>query len=54
MPDIAYRLERAGKDDDIEACTLHFGELRKEIQTVLTALSQSDWIEKAKHGAGSG
>jgi PAS domain S-box-containing protein len=47
LSDLAHQMERAGRDNDIEASTLHFSGLKAEIEKVLTVLSQCDWIEKA-------
>ena len=38
-------LESAGRANDLEACTLHFKNVKIQTEKVLTALSQCDWIE---------
>jgi HPt (histidine-containing phosphotransfer) domain-containing protein len=48
LSDIACQMERVSRNNDIEASTLHFNDLRTEIDRVLTVLSQCDWIDKAK------
>jgi PAS domain S-box-containing protein len=48
LSDIAYKMERAGKDNDIETATLLFDALSVQTDKVLSALSQSDWINRAK------
>jgi hypothetical protein len=48
LSDLAYQMERAGRDNDIEASTLHFSGLKTELEKVLMVLSQSNWIEKAE------
>jgi CheY-like chemotaxis protein/HPt (histidine-containing phosphotransfer) domain-containing protein len=46
LADIAYRMERAGYDADIEKATLLYNDLKVEIDRVLTFLSQPDWMDK--------
>ena len=48
LSDLAYQVECAGKENDIEASTLHFNKLKTEIEKVLSVLSRCDWIEKAR------
>ena len=45
---IKGQMEQAGREDDMEACTILFDGLKIEIGRVLAILSQSDWIEKVK------
>ena len=46
MTDIAYQVECAGRDNDIEAGTLHFARLNQETDRVLTALCAIDWSDR--------
>jgi two-component system sensor histidine kinase/response regulator len=48
LSDVAGQMEQAGRENDMEACTLLFDGLKIEIGKVLTILFQSDWIEKVK------
>ena len=48
LADLAHQMEQAGRVNDVEASTLHFGCLKTEIKIVLSVLSQSNWIEKVK------
>jgi len=48
LSDIARQMEQAGRDDDIEANTLYFNDLKPEVEKVLAVLSQSDWMDRAK------
>jgi len=48
LSDIAYLLERAGKENDMEAATLIFDKLKTELEKMVTFLSRTDWIEIAK------
>ena len=48
LSDIASQMEKAGRENDIEVSTLLFKDLKSEVDKVVTVLSQSDWIEKAK------
>ncbi len=48
LSDIASRMEKAGRENDIEVSTLLFEDLRSEVEKVVTVLSQSDWIDKVK------
>ena len=48
LSDLAYQMEQAGRDNDIEASTLHFSGLETEIEKVLMVLSQCNWVEKVK------
>jgi two-component system, NtrC family, C4-dicarboxylate transport sensor histidine kinase DctB len=48
LSDLAYQMERAGRENDIEASTLLFNSLKMEIEKVMMVLSKCDWIEKAK------
>jgi HPt (histidine-containing phosphotransfer) domain-containing protein len=43
--DSADQLERAGRANDPEASTLYFKDLKIQIDKVISALSQCDWIE---------
>jgi PAS domain S-box-containing protein len=45
---IAGQMESVSRKNDIEAATLLFNDLKREINLVLTLLSQPDWIDKAK------
>jgi CheY-like chemotaxis protein/HPt (histidine-containing phosphotransfer) domain-containing protein/anti-sigma regulatory factor (Ser/Thr protein kinase) len=47
LSDITSRLERAGRQDDIETATKVFDELKPEFEKVVSFLSQPDWIEIA-------
>lgn len=46
--EIAGQMERVSRKNDMEAVTLLFNRLKREINQVLTVLSQPDWIDKAK------
>ena len=48
LSDIAYQLECAGRENDLETATPLFNKLKLELETVVTFLSQPDWIEIAK------
>ena len=48
LSDIAGRLERAGREDDIETATMVFDELKPEFEKVVSFLSQPDWTKTAK------
>ena len=48
LSDIAHRLEYAGRENDVEAATPLFDELKTELEKVVTFLSRRDWIEIAK------
>ncbi len=48
LADLAYQIERAGRDNDAETCTLVFGSLSTEIEKVLTVLAACDWADKTK------
>jgi HPt (histidine-containing phosphotransfer) domain-containing protein len=48
LADIACQMEGTGRKNDIESATLLFDTLKTEIDRVLTALSQIDWVDKAK------
>jgi signal transduction histidine kinase/CheY-like chemotaxis protein len=48
LADVAHQVEQAGRENDIEASTLHFNDLKTEVEKVLMVLSQSNWIEQAK------
>ena len=44
----AYRLECAGKENDMEAFASLFEDLKSELENVMSFLSRDDWIEIAK------
>ena len=46
--EIASQMERSGKDNDSETATLLFNVLKTEVDSILAALSQPNWIEQAK------
>jgi len=46
--DIAYRLECAGREENMAVATPLFDELKAESEKVVTFLSRTDWIEIAK------
>lgn len=48
LSDIAYRLECAGREENMAAATPLFDELKDESEKVVTFLSRTDWIEIAK------
>ena len=48
LADVAHQMEQVGREEDIEASTLYFSGLKIEVEKVLSVLSQSNWIEKAK------
>lgn len=48
LSDIAYRLECAGREENMVAATPLFDELKDESEKVVTFLSRTDWIEIAK------
>ncbi len=48
LSEIAYRLECAGCENDIEAASLLFDDAKDEFEKVLSFLSRDDWIETAK------
>ncbi|MCF7972550.1 MAG: response regulator [Phycisphaerae bacterium] len=48
LSDMASQMESTGRENDIEAGTLLLNDLKTETEKVMTVLSQSDWIEKAK------
>ena len=50
LSEIAHRLECAGQKEDIESAISLFDELKVELEKVMSFLSQTDWIEIAKHG----
>jgi len=51
LMDIAARMERAGKEGNMEMAAAILGELRSEYEKVMSFLSQPDWIEIAKQQA---
>ena len=44
----AYRLECAGREEDVDVAALIFEEARDEFEKVISFLSKADWIERAK------
>ena len=48
LSDIAYRLECAGRQENMTAASPLFDELKAESEKVVTFLSRTDWIEIAK------
>ena len=44
----AYRLERASREKDMAIAARLFEQVRDEFEKVVSFLSQSDWIERAK------
>jgi len=48
LADIAYQMEHAGREDDVETTTLLFGRLTAEIEKVLKVLAECDWTDKAE------
>ena len=44
----AYRLECAGREEDVDVAASIFEEARDEFEKVISFLSKVDWIEKAK------
>ncbi|MBW8038579.1 MAG: DUF3365 domain-containing protein [Planctomycetes bacterium] len=48
LSDIACQLECAARENDLDAATSTFDELKKEFEKVMSFLSQPDWIEKTK------
>lgn len=44
----AYRLECAGKENDMEAFASLFEDVKSELENVMSFLSRDDWIETAK------
>jgi len=44
----AYRLECAGREEDVDVATSIFEEARDEFEKVVSFLSEADWIERAK------
>lgn len=48
LSDIAGRLEYVGRENDMEAATPLFDELKTELEKVVAFLSRTDWIEIAK------
>ncbi len=48
LSDAAHQMEQAGRDNDIEVSTLLYKDLEREIDRVLTVLTQSNWIDRAK------
>ena len=48
LGEVAYRLECAGNEGNIDAAVGFFEELKVEFEKVKTFLSRSDWIEIAK------
>lgn len=48
LSDIACRLECVGRENNMEAATTLFDELKTELEKVVTFLSRTDWIEIAK------
>ena len=48
LSDIAYRLECAGREENMVSATPLFDELKAESEKVVTFLSRTDWIEIAK------
>jgi len=47
LSDMAYQIECAGRENDMDMVTAHFAGLKHEVERVLSALSQGDWLEKA-------
>ncbi len=48
LANIADKMEAAGRKNDIEASTLLFNHIDIETRSLITILSQPDWIDKAK------
>ena len=48
LSDVAYRLECAGRENDVQAAVPIFNELKAKLGKVMMFLSQTDWIEIAK------
>ncbi len=48
LSNVAHRLEYVGRENDMEAATPLFDELKIELEKVVTFLSRTDWIEIAK------
>lgn len=48
LSEVALQMEKAGKENNIEAGTLLLNRLKGEIERILTVLSQSDWTVKAQ------
>lgn len=48
LPNIAHRLECAGKDNDMEIAAALLDELKNELEKLVTFFSRSDWIEIAR------
>jgi len=48
LADIGGQMEIAGRQNDMEANVLLFKDLKSEVGKVVAALSQCDWIERAK------
>jgi len=44
----AYRLECAGKENDMEVFASLFEDVKSELENVMSFLSRDDWIETAK------
>jgi HPt (histidine-containing phosphotransfer) domain-containing protein len=51
LMDVAGRIERAGREGNMEMAASILGELKTEYEKVVTFLSQPDWIEIAKNQA---
>jgi len=48
LRDVAYKLEYAGKENDTNSFEVLFEEVRTQFDKLISFLSQSDWIQKAK------
>ena len=53
LSDIAYQLECAGRENNVEPAKPFFDKLKVEIEKVVAFLSQADWIEVAKQQSGN-
>jgi signal transduction histidine kinase/CheY-like chemotaxis protein/HPt (histidine-containing phosphotransfer) domain-containing protein len=47
----ARQMEQAARENDSDACTLHFCDLKRETEKILAILSLDNWIETAKMAA---
>ncbi|NQV33608.1 MAG: response regulator, partial [Phycisphaeraceae bacterium] len=45
LADIASQIEKAGRENELEAGTLLFNDLKSEVDNVVAVLSQCDWTE---------
>jgi PAS domain S-box-containing protein len=47
LSELAYQIECAGRENHMDAVTVQFASLKHEVERVLSALSQCDWLNKA-------